>query len=235
MLRGKSRIAMLAASGVIAALMVGSIVVASNMGFKARFTFTGGVAQWFSPPYTSPYATADDLLNAVAPAGGLINRYVPSSPPAFQFWNGSAGNGVPFNFVLKPGEGYEIQPNASSDVIIVGAHDPFVTVPAGQDGLPAIGGNPAGGSIPPGFVGNRDYLVAVPYHTTYQTIDDMLKDMPAGGTIFDLRQAPGNPPAFYFWNGLTGNDVPKNFAVTLGKAYQVRLVSASAGFTPAHF
>jgi hypothetical protein len=231
MLRGKSRIAMLAASGVILALMVGSIVVASNMGFKARFTFTGGVSQWFSPPYTSPYAVADDLLNAVAPSGGTLNRYIPSSPPVFQFWNGVAGNGSPPNFVLKPGEGYDLLPVASSDVIIVGAHDPFVTVPSAQDGLPAVGGNPAGGSTPPGFVGNRDYLVAVPYHTTYQVADDFLKDLPSGGTLFRLDQVPGNPPAFTFWNGVSGT----NFTVELGQAYQVRVVTSSAGFTPAHF
>lgn len=235
MLRGKSRIAMLAASGVIAALMVGSIVVASNMGFKARFTLTGGVSNWFSPPYTSPYASADDLLNAVAPSGGIVNRFIPSSPPAVQFWTGGAGNGLPQNFALKPGEGYDIQPNVNEDVIVVGAHDPFVTVPAGQDGLPSLGGNPAGGSIPPGFIGNRDYLISVPYHTTYQVVDDMLKDLPGGGTIFRLDQAPGNPPAFFFWTGSSGNDTPQNFAMELGRAYQVRLLAASAGFTPAHF
>ena len=50
-----SRIASFAAIGVVAALAVGSLVVASNMGFKGRFIFKGGVAQWFSPPYHSPY------------------------------------------------------------------------------------------------------------------------------------------------------------------------------------
>ena len=234
MLRGKSRIAMLAASGVIAALMVGSIVVASNMGFKARFTFDGGVSNWFSPPYTSPYATAGDLLAVVAPAGGTIERSIPVSPPVIQYWTGTSGNGTPQNFVLKPGEGYDVSPTVSTDVIIVGAHDPFVTIPAGQDGLPDLGSGP-GGSIPPGFVGNRDYLIAVPYHTTYQTVDDLLKDLPASGTVTRKDEVSGNPPIYFFWTGTSGNDVPQNYAVVLGKAYQVRLVSASAGYTPAHF
>jgi hypothetical protein len=237
MLKGKSRIAMLAASGVIAALMVGSIVVASNMGFKARFQLTGGVSNWFSAPYTSPYATANDLLNAAAPtSGGQISRYIPSDPPAIQFWTGSTGNGSPFNFVLKPGEGYDIVPNVNEDVVLVGAHDPFVTIPAGQDGLPAVGSIPLGGSIPPGFVPNRDYLVAVPYHTTYAKIDDMLKDMPgASGVITKVVHNVGSPPAYFFWTGTTGNDTPKNFAVVLGQAYLVRVLTASSGITPAHF
>ncbi len=229
MLRGKSRIAMLAASGVIAALMVGSIVVASNMGFKARFTFTTGVSNWFSPPYTSPYTTADDLLLAASPTGGRIERLVPSSPPAIQFWTGSDGNGVPANFVLKPGEGYDIKPNANSDVIIVGAHDPFVTVPAGQDGIPG------GGSTPPGFIGNRDYLFAVPYHTVYQTADDLSKDMPSGGRVTRLDQTPGSAPAFIFWTGSDGNGVPPNFLIELGRGYQIRPTQSGSGFTPAHF
>jgi hypothetical protein len=244
MLKGKSRIAMLAASGVIAALMVGSIVVASNMGFKARFTFTGGEKNLFAPPYTSPYSNAGDLLAAVAVnSGGIgtVTRRIPVSPPAEQFWNGFDGNGDPKNFLLKPGEGYDVIPSVDEDVVIVGAHDPFVTVPAGQDGLPenAAAGIPLGGSIGPGLEIQRDYWVAPPYHTTYVTAQDFRADLPGGldgaSTITRIDDQPGVPPAYLFWNGFDGNSTPKNFAITLGEAYVVRVLTPSPGFTPAHF
>ena len=126
-------------------------------------------------------------------------------------------------------------------MVIVGAHDPFVTIPAGQDGLPPNpgAGIPAGGSIGPGFVPQRDYWVAPPYHTTYQTAQDVRADLPGGSaaasTITRVLDLPAAPPAFLFWNGFDGNDTPKNFAVTLGEAYVVRIITASPGITPAHF
>ena len=235
MLRGKSRIAMLAASGVIAALMVGSIVVASNMGFKARFTLDRSVSNWFSPPYTSPYVTADDLLDACCLTGGEILRTIPTSPVTYQSWNGSQGTGVPQNFVLKPGEGYDIKPTLDADFIIVGAHDPFVTVPAGQDDV-----NTAGDDIPPGFIPLVPYLFAVPYHTTYQFADDVLQDMPGCdvGTpcrIDKKEQTLGQFAVYSSWNGGFGTGIPQNFPIILGKAYEIRLASTGAGFTPAHF
>ncbi len=234
MLKGKSKITMLAATDTAAALLVGGLVVASNMGFKGRFQFQPGVTTWFSPPYTSPYANAGQLLSALAPgdATASINRLVPTAPPSFQFWLASGDGGPsgvnPKNFVLKPGEGYQISVGTASDVVVVGAHDPFVTVPAGQDGTQV-------GNIAPGFIAGRDYLVSVPWHTTYINANDFLLDLAAQGSITRLDQVSGNPPAFFFWTGNDGNDSPKNYAIQLGRAYQVRVLTSSSGFVPAHF
>lgn len=226
MLKGKSKIAMLAATGTAAALLVGGLVVASNMGFKGRFQFTPGQTAWFSPPYTSPYATASDLLSVLAPGdnAALLTRIIPTTPPGIQFWLAS-GDGD--NFTLVPGEGYQVAVGTASDVVVVGAHDPFVTVPAGQPDAP-------GGPIPPGFVAGRDYLVSVPWHTTYITANDFLLDLAAQGSITRRETIAGNP-AFFFWTGSDGNDSPKNFAIELGRAYRVRLLTSSSGFVPAHF
>ena len=230
-----SRIGTIAALGVVAAIGVGSLVVASNMGFKGRFTFSAGVRQWFSPPYRSPYATADDLRNAALPnGGGTITRTVATSPTSFQFWNGTTGNGDPKNFVLNAGEGYELLPTVAEDSVLVGSHNPFTAVPLAQTGLPASPGIPLGGSTPAGFVANRDYLIAVPWHTTYLTAEDLRVDIPAAQRV--VRIAPTSPASFIFWTGSTGNDTPQNFAVTLGEAYEVRVLQTTPqGTSPSHF
>jgi hypothetical protein len=242
-----SRIASFAAIGVVAALAVGSLVVASNMGFKGRFIFNGGVAQWFSPPYNSPYKTADDLLQATCPtAGGRIQRTIASDPPGFQFWAGKGageGNGLPKNFVLNAGEGYEVKPTLASpgleDVVLVGSHNPFIALPLSQRGLP--GSTPSVEVFTPdGFVANRDYLISVPWHTTYLTAEDLRTDLPGAARIIRLEETPTNV-AFFFWTGppptgAGGNDDPQNFALVLGEAYEVRILQDTPqGVTPAHF
>jgi hypothetical protein len=237
-----NRIASFAAIGVVAALAVGSLVVASNMGFKGRFTFPGGVASWFSPPYNSPYQTAEDLLQATCPtAGGRIQRTIATSPPGFQFWLGKSGggNGLPGNFVLNAGEGYEVKPTVASpgseDVVLVGSHNPFVALPLSQRGLP--GSTPSVEiTTPAGFVANRDYLIAVPWHTTYLTAEDLRTDMPGAARIIRMVETAGSPPGFFFWTGDSGNSTPQNFALTLGEAYEVRILqNTPQGVTPAHF
>jgi len=251
-----SRIASFAAIGVVAALAVGSLVVASNMGFKGRFIFKGGVAQWFSPPYHSPYQTADDLLQATCPsAGGRIQRTIATSPPAFQFWlgaTGGGGNGFPGNFVLNAGEGYEVKPTCGGppalactsgasileeDIVLVGSHNPFVALPLAQNGLP---GSDALNNVstPAGFVANTDYLISVPWHTTYLTAEDMRLDLPGAARVIRLVENPGSPAAFFFWTGPVngGNGTPQNFALTLGEAYEIRILQDTPqGVTPAHF
>jgi hypothetical protein len=240
----KSRITILAATGVIAALMVGGLVVGSNMGVKGNFALLGGVDQWFAPPYLNPYVDADGLLKALAPTmGGTITRFVSTNPPAFQFWNGVSGNGLPPNFLLEKGEGYQIRPGTNETVIIVGSHDPFATIPVGQRGVPTSVSCPiAPCDVPPGFTGNIDYLVSVPWHTTYQDADDMLADLPTGvGTVTRIKQVFGGSPVFEFWNGVSGNCAvgvtctQPAFGIDLGRGYMVRILSNSSGFSPAHF
>jgi hypothetical protein len=181
-------------------------------------------------------------LKALAPtAGGTITRFVSTSPPSVQFWTGLSGNGLPPNFLLEKGEAYQIRPNTNETVIIVGSHDPFATIPSGQRGVPA-GVLPLGSNVPPGFVGNVDYLISVPWHTTYQDADDLLNDLPTGtGTVTRVKQAVGGSPLFEFWNGLSGNCqvgvtcTQPAYGIDLGRGYMVRILSNSSGFSPAHF
>lgn len=207
----KNRIAAVAVAGVAATLLVGSLVIGSNMGFKLNKELeAAGIDQWIAVPVTGPYAVADDLLNMVLSGDGTITRFVPSSPPGFQFWTGSLGD----NFPLLPGEGYQFRAGATSgaSTIIVGAHDPNQGVPAG------------------GWLAGVDNLLSPPYHTTATVADDLLGDMPGGtGTI--TRLVPGVTPGFQFWTGSLGD----NFAIEIGEAYLMRAVSPAPGSLFSHF
>jgi hypothetical protein len=194
----------------VVTLGVGGVVIGSNMGFKFNLALSGGVDQWVSLPYNSPYSNADDVLDALMPGGGTVTRFLPTVPPTVDFWNGSSG----VNFATVAGEGLQLNPLApgTTNAVVVGSHNPFANVPSG------------------GFISNRDYLIAVPYHTTAQNADDLLADLPSsGGTV--TRLIPGTPPSVDFWNGSSG----VNFAVVLGEGYVVRVLSDSPGYIPAHF
>jgi hypothetical protein len=145
---------------------------------------------------------------------------------------------VPKNFELKAGEGYDLVPNVDEDVVLVGSHNPFAAVPLAQTGLPAnaAAGIPLGGSTQAGFVANHDYLISVQWHTTYLTAEDLRVDLPGAQRVIRIEQNVGQSPAFFFWNGGDGNGIPKDFAITLGEAYEVRVLQTTPqGATPSHF
>ena len=206
----KNRIAALAVTGMVASLVVGSLVIGSNMGFKKNQLLILGQDQWIAVPMTGPHAVdANSLLTALGGAGGTVTNILPTAPPSVQFWTGSLGD----NFAFVPGNGYQFRPGvaAATSVIIVGAHDPNQIVPAG------------------GFLGGRDYLLSPPYHTTAVNAQGLLDDIPGGGTI--TRLVVGPVPSFQFWTGSLGD----NFAYTIGEGVTIRPIVSSAGFLPSHF
>lgn len=223
--RGRSALIVLALSLTLVLVGFGDSISA------AVFSFTGNVHNWMSPAYTSPFVTADDLLQASMPtSGGVVFRFVPTSPPAFQFWDGTNGNGSPKNFPLEIGEGYSIIPRANEVVNLPGNHTPAV-IPQGQTALPFIpaAGIPLGGSIPPGIVALRDYLIAIPWTTTMNVAEDVRVAFPGGSVVTRCEQRPSQPPAFFFWTGSTGNDTPKNYTIDFHQSYVVRSVVNSGG------
>lgn len=206
----KNRIAALAATGMVASLVVGSLVIGSNMGFKKNQSLTlANQEQWIAVPYTGPYTNAGDLIDLVLNGSGRITEFVPGTPPTVVFWDGSFGT----NFAFKPGHAYQFRPGAAAGTssIIVGAHDPNAVVPLG------------------GFSGGLDYLISPPYHTTATNAQGLIDEIVGGATV--TRLAPGVPPAFDFWTGGFGT----NFPYTIGEGIQFRPVLSSAGFTPSHF
>jgi hypothetical protein len=199
----------------VAGLLVGSAVLASNFGFKLVYdlTHTGGLpANDFSvgPAFNSPFVNAQDIYQA-APGAAFVARLNASSN-TFTIWFPIAGNAAN-NFSVAKGEGYliRIPSGVSTSITLVGSHDPSFT----------YNFNIAG----------RDFLVAIPYHTTWQFAQDVFKAVPNASAITKLNPATNT---FTIWTPLPGNSA-NNFGIVIGEAYRVRVSSAPSVAVPEHF
>ncbi|MFQ5669725.1 MAG: hypothetical protein ACE5HD_04295 [Acidobacteriota bacterium] len=207
----KGRIAALIAAGAAVSLLVGGLVVGSNMGFKINLPLAPGQIQWISVPYTGSWTNARELVDILTnktvsstnPDSTNLQRTLPTSPVSFEFWQFNQTGAV--NFSIQEGEGFAVKPQLGdpTSAIVAGAHDPFQSIPAAGP-----------------FVANLLYLISIPYHTTAVNANDILQDLPGQtGTIFRLN--PGSTPSFDFWQQptVTGG---LNFPVVLGEAYEVK-------------
>jgi hypothetical protein len=192
--------------GLALALFVGGLVVASNMGFKWAPTWTVvNKDYWVSLPYRATWGSAQDLCSLV-PNASLVSRFDPAAAIR-EDWTCPFGN----NFAVTPGEGLFIRVSATSSPVFVGSHDDAQVVPAGGFG-----------------VANRDYFVAIPYHTTANVADDICGDVPDATLIsrFDTATAVRED-----WTCPFGN----NFSVRPGESVAIRVSQPGPGFIPSHY
>jgi hypothetical protein len=188
-------------------LVVGGLVVASNMGFKYVPNFAVPSADyWLSVPYNNNYTVADDVCNDLG-AATLVSRF--DTPTGIrQDWTCPFGT----NFTVTSGEGLFVRVGSASTPVIVGSHDPTLAIPAG------------------GFtVVNTDWFLSIPYHTTAAVADDICLEVGPNATLisrFDtgtgIRQD---------WTCPFGT----NFTVNIGEALAVRVGAATSAFTPSHY
>jgi hypothetical protein len=158
-------------TGVALAVVVAGVAFASNMGFKLVFglAHTGGLpANDFSVsiPFNTPFNVANDVYQA-APGAAFVARLNAASN-TFTIWTPLPGN-FANNFTLATGEGYliRIPAGTSTSITLVGSHDPAFT----------YNFNIAG----------RDFLISVPYHTTWQVAQDLYKATPNASQITKLN------------------------------------------------
>jgi hypothetical protein len=189
-------------------LVVGGLVVASNMGFKFVPNLSvAGADFWVSVPYNNNYTVADDVCTDIGPNATLVSRFDTSSGLR-QDWTCPFGN----NFSITSGEGLFIRVSGPTTPTVVGSHDPTLAIPQG------------------GFtVSGRDWFLAIPYHTTAAVADDICGEVGPNATLvsrFDtgsgLRQD---------WTCPFGN----NFTINIGEALAVRVGASTPAFVPAHY
>lgn len=199
---------------VVAGLLVG-VVYASNMGFKLVFglAHTGGLpANDFSVsiPFNTPFNVANDIYQA-APGAAFVARLNAASN-TFTIWVPLPGN-FANNFPVAKGEGYliRIPGGTSTSITLVGSHDPAFT----------YNFNIAG----------RDFLISIPYHTTWQVAQDLYKATPNASAVTKLNPSTNT---FTIWTPLPGN-AANNFPIVIGEAYRVRVSAAPSVTVPEHF
>jgi hypothetical protein len=185
---------------------------ASNMGFKLSMSLQTSVAKFISLPYYNSYSTqtAAYLRNDVIAAGGTgVEVYN---------WNGSvwqkyAGGGIgQVNFALEKGIGYEVKTtNDVSNWVIVGSHDPSVTI---------------------SFSTSVAKFVSVPYHTTSGTAAYLRNEIiSAGGTGVEVYNWNGS-----VWQKYAGGGIGQvNFSITPGISIEVKTTNDVTSWTPAHY
>ena len=184
----------------------------SNMGFKLSMGLTAGQAKYISLPYYNSYATQDatTLRNDIIAAGGTGVNVYNWDGTAWQRWAGGGLNQV--NFALVAGLGYQVKTtNAVTNWVIVGSHDPSVTI---------------------SFTAGQAKYVSVPYHTTSADATALRNEIVAvGGTGVNVYNWDGT--TWQRWAGGGLNQV--NFAITPGLAIQVKTTNGCGPWTPAHY
>lgn len=209
----RSRVFKLLAAGTVGAvLLVGGLVIASNIGYKLIFplVFSGTLGAndfQVSVPFSTPLQTANDLLQA-APGATQVVRLNAATNTVQVWFPGFFGN----NFPIVAPEGYMIRMSSgapATSVTFVGAHDPAIVYNYN--------------------VANVDFLVSIPYHTTWKTANDIFQATPNALAVSQLNPALNT---FKVWfPGFFGN----NFDVVIGEGYRVRVGSSPSVSVPEHF
>jgi len=155
----------------------GGLAVASNMAFRLRmpivFAGNGNIGNnTFALPFLNPYGTAAGLCSALGltSTGAARGTIATLNPTTGGISQGTCGSASANTLVLRPGECVVVrQPNtanAPTSVLLVGSHDPSLTI-----------------TIPPAGNGNVGTLwYSVPYHATAYNMNDLC--LQAGMTPF---------------------------------------------------
>lgn len=209
------------------ALLVGGVVVASNMGFKLNKTIVGpgvGVAsgtQDIGLPFNqqTSLVKASNLRADIIASGATgvsVSRFNPVTD-ALQVYSGLS---VADDFDLVPAEGYRVKVSGGSSYIIVGSHDPGLVV--SLDG-PGTNGSASG-----------TQLYSYPYHSTASAASQLRQEIlsqSGGGVSVTVSRFNPATDALKVYSGLS---VADDFALTPGESYIIK-TSADIAYVPSHY
>lgn len=209
--------------GLVAVLVAGGLF-ASNMGFKLNYTLNGpsggsSGTTALALPYNQQtnLIDAEDLIDDINAGAGSsvvasVSRYL-NATDGLETYTGLTG----VNFSLAPGEGYLLKTTADTNYIVVGSHDPALSV--------SLSG-PAGGS-------SGTTLWSFPYHSTAGNAEDLIGEInTAVGSpvVASVSRYLSATDGLETYTGLTGT----NFALAPGEGYYVK-VNSSASWVPSHY
>ena len=236
MLKQKSHFTLAVVLVAAAMLVAGGVVTASNTGFKLNKPLDpigpGGLPakkgdNWTSVPYFNPYGTWGAfctqlglITSGVATARDLLQDVDPTTGAAFQ-----AVCGTSTTRPLVAGRGIKIRrPGAivaQTSVIIVGSHNPSMTVGAPQ----GVAGSHVG-----------DLWFSVPYHTTAVSAGDLCTQAnlwvgtPPRATVSRLNASTGATTLV-----TCGTAAANALNLVLGESVLLRDPHGPISFIPAHF
>jgi hypothetical protein len=222
----------------LAAIIASGGFVASNMGFKLNYPLQAAEGagcpgagscvsisgtQSFGLPYNRQVGidSAEDLFKDLAASGFSM---VGSNIQEFNI-KADANDAYTFgfpDFPLTAGEGYLVQIQSTGDYIIVGSHDPGLSVSLqAQSGT----GCPGAGTCV-SISGTQRY--SHPYHGVSATAQDLFLEI--GGAVgenvqnFNIKADANDAYTFGF----------PDFALVPGRSYLIQ-VQSTRSFVPAHY
>lgn len=216
----------------VAMLIAGGASVASNMGFKMNkplvFSGAGQIgSNWTSVPYNNPYGNAGQLCSQTGLTSALLPRATITvlNETTGAFTQVSCGTPAANGLALIPGKGLAIRQSstpagAPSSIIIVGSHNPSLSLTIPDAGAGQIG----------------SFWFAVPYHTTAVTAADLCSSI--GLTSATLPRATVsrlNPSTGAFTQVSCGTAAATGLSLVLGEHVALREPNGPKSFIPAHF
>ena len=210
--------------GVAMACVMASGLIASNMGFKLNYPLaavgagsnsgTNVIALPFNRQ--SGIDTANALMNDMVLANvANVQRFLESTD-GLETYTGRKGTPAA-DFPLVAGEGYFVRMNAPIDYIVVGSHDPSLSI--SLDG-PGAGSN------------SGTNFFSAPYHTTSTTALDLMNDI-GFASVQNIQRFLEATDGLETYTGRKGTPAP-NFNLVPGEAYFIRMGS-TVSYTPSHF
>jgi hypothetical protein len=208
-----------------AAVLVAGGLFASNMGFKLNYQLHGPGASSLTGlntialPFNQQVGLNDaknliDDINAVTPASVLNVQKFVNTTNSFQVYNGTVGTA----FALNPGEGYFVQMATDVNYIVVGSHNPGLTVNFSGPGSSLTGLN----------------FYALPYHTNKTDAKQLIDEINANGTptnqVLNAQKFVKTTNSFQVYNGTVGTA----FSLNPGEAFFVQMTTDTS-FVPSHY
>jgi hypothetical protein len=212
----------------LAVLVMGGVLVASNMGFKLNYQLSGPPAtgtNTLALPYNQMIGLVDaknvmDDVNATGtPTGQVVN---------LQRWSSAADtislySGAPADpaggWTLAAGEAYYIKVLNNTTYIIVGSDDPAKIVTF--SGPPATGTN----------------FFSVPYHTTSGNAKDLMDDVNLNGSptgqIVNIQKWNKSADTLSLYSGAPADPVG-GFTFVPGEGVFVKVLN-TVTYVPSHF
>ena len=224
--------------GLVVAVVVasGSLVMASNMGFKINKALKNGYVaanapignNWISLPYNNPYASAKDFCNAIptTSAGATVSQLDGTTGAYTSFKCNAAATFPPAgtNFNLNPLKGVLFTATGSviTGVVMVGSSNETSTI-----------------TLLDAYVANNAPVkvnwISAPYHMTWVTANDIcvtLGSVSAAYTISRLDAVTGAYTSHKCNAGVPG------FSLVMGESIQITKTGttpAQVAWFPPHF
>jgi hypothetical protein len=230
MLKPKSHLTLAVVLVAATMLVAGSVAIASNTGFKInKALVVGGTGQigntWTSIPYFNPYGNGGAFCTQTGLISAGITRasLTTVNPATGVATSANCGTTQATGLLITPGLGVRIRnagTGAPASIIIVGSHNPSLSLT-----IPKAGGGAIG-----------DFWFAVPYHTTAVTAADLCTQ--SGFTSTGIQRASItrlNPSTGTFTSANCGTTQATALTLVLGEAVRVREPNGPLTFLPSHF